>query len=91
MNRKCLFIWVLSIGTYDRVNNRLDTSKRYPMVGCGSDYHVLLDGRLSRRSIIALARKLTKERGGIGFSVGWLECYDPDDSYAQAIIPFTKI
>ena len=89
--QKYVFIWVLSSGRWDAKNNRMNFEDKYPITGCGSDSVIPLDGRLSLRSMIEQARELTKKRGGVGFSIGWLVPHDPENRACQAIVPFTKI
>lgn len=84
MNKqKFIFIWVLSTGWNGK--------EQYPIIKCGSDGIAYADGKWNKTTLEQEARKLAKQRKGIGYSVGYLNSHDPQDEYAQKIIPYTAI
>ena len=89
---KFIFRWVLSTGyVQGTIPPRFDDANRRPITACGSDSKKYIDGRWSQNRIHQEAQNWIEKSGGIGYSVGYLECHDPNDKIAQAIIPLTLL
>ncbi|MFA5656497.1 MAG: hypothetical protein WDA37_07100 [Dysgonamonadaceae bacterium] len=91
MRRKYIFFWTNSTGYCSETHTFKKECIR-PMVFCGSDSLLWVDGRLNMRSINALAReKALKMSGCIGYSIGYLSSHDPKEKKAQSVQKFTRI
>ena len=88
--QKFIFRWKLSIG-YDAKTNTFSEENRKPITCIGTDSIKPIDGRLSNFSIKQIAEKWIKEKGGIGYSVGYLVSHDPEERLSQSIIKLKLI
>lgn len=90
MKNQYVFLWILSTG-YDVNTNSFRSENKKPITACGSDAIVKIDKRLNKQGKIDFARNWAKKRNGIGFSIGTLECHDPNEVYSQSIVKFTSL
>jgi hypothetical protein len=90
MRRIYAFKWVLSTG-YDIDTHSFKEENRKPQTACGSDSIRMIDGRLSRYNMKLFAENWAKKNNAIGYSIGFLECHDPNEKHSQSIVKFTKI
>ena len=90
MKNQYAFLWVLSTG-YDANTHSFRNENKKPITACGSDSIIRIDKRLSKQGKIAFATNWAKERKGIGFSIGTLECHDPNEVYSQSVVKFTSL
>lgn len=84
------FKWVLSTGYCSKTHTFKDELRK-PQTGCGSDSIYWIDGRLNRSNMIDKAKEWAKKNKAFGFSIGSLECHDPEEKHSQKIVKFTKI
>jgi hypothetical protein len=90
MKKQYVFLWVLSTGYCAETHSFSDENKK-PITACGSDSIIQIDGRLSNYNKKLFAENWARQRKGIGYSIGYLECHDPNEMYSQSVAKYTKL
>lgn len=89
MKNQYVFLWVLSTGYCSKTHTFKDENRK-PITACGSDSIIQIDKRLNTQNKRLFAENWAKNKG-IGYSIGYLECHDPNEQYSQSVVKYTEI
>jgi len=89
------FLWIQSTGMRFRNGEMRFDGEKKPIPACGSDAVIWLDGRWSLENMESFIRSIIAQRDTykrvVGYSIGYLDCYDPEDKKIQKILKYTAI